>query len=358
MILFLVLAAVALVAVVSFGWWHLRQRGRRLAAERPGTAATLANSGTDALATHGVTRPELEASPSALTYTHAGARMGRYRLKKCVATRSWSNVYEALDQHSGQRVAVKLFHLPPHLKDDPDATAQVFDRELQANQRLEHPGIVRLLDFGYSANQPFLVMQWMPWPTLAAYATRDQRLPWRRVASVLLQIAQALQHAHERGVIHRDVKAENVFFDPETGHARLADLGIARLNDAARTATGVMLGTPGHMAPEQILGAPIDARSDVYALGVLAYQLLSGALPHEGYSGAELLRRITQGEIPDMTQLRPDIPPALAQGVNKALQRDPNQRWRTAQQWAAHLRETIGIETERAGANIDPQETR
>jgi serine/threonine-protein kinase len=353
-------AAIALLAALVHLW--RRRRHRRslegaLTGMGSGTGRGRSPSGTqpDAKPRAPQRASESRRKSARAAPSHAGARMGRYRLKRCIAQGEWAGVYEALDQASGERVVVKLFHLPSGSLDDGTDTAQTFDRELLANQRLEHPGIVRLLDFGRSGGQPYLVMEYMRWQTLAACCTPEHRLDWPTIAAVLVQLAEALQHAHERGVVHRDIKAENVFFDPATRCARVGDFGIARLQDAARTATGVLLGTPGHMAPEQIGGAPIGPRTDVYALGTLAYQLLTSRLPHEGYHGAELLRQITQGEVAPLENLRPDIPTALAHSIRKALERDPRQRWASCAQWAHHLRETIGIETPLASANIEPR---
>jgi eukaryotic-like serine/threonine-protein kinase len=163
-------------------------------------------------------------------------------------------------------------------------------------------------------------------------------LPFRDVAAIGACIADALAHAHRQGVIHRDVKPANVLVDLAAGAVKVTDFGIALVTDAARTRTGLMLGTPSYMSPEQMMGGRIDGRSDLYALGVVLFQLLTGALPHASESMARLMQAIVNQPAPDVRSLRPDVPEALALIVGRALAKSPQHRQADAAELAAALR--------------------
>jgi serine/threonine-protein kinase len=156
-------------------------------------------------------------------------------------------------------------------------------------------------------------------------------------------VAEALAFAHAQGVVHRDVKPANVMIDAATGQVKVTDFGIARVTDSSRTRTGVVLGTPSYMSPEQLSGRRVDGRSDLYSLGVLLFQLLAGRLPHEAPTMAKLMYAIANTPAPDLRSLRPELPQELADAVALALQKRPEMRCADGRSWAADLRAIAGM---------------
>jgi serine/threonine-protein kinase len=353
------LAALSLAVLVVAVWKIVQtrdraQRARQHPAASPASAphqvadiapayrASHVSSGADG-ATSALSSP-VEPVPGGPS--HAGARMGRYRLKQLISSTEACSVYRALDQDSQQSVAIKLFDGQSQARPTGATQAGTSPMQLRARHEarvateLEHPNIVKVIGQGQSSGQPYLVMEYLPWPTLQHYCEPGHRLEPSQVEPLLVQLLQALAHAHSRGVVHRDIKPDNILYHPETGKAKIIDFGVARTADGARTQTGVMLGTPSHMAPEQITGAAPDARTDLYALGVVAHQLLMGRLPYRHASGPALMDAILHEPVQMKPLSEADIPLALAQGVERALAKQPAARWQSALEWLAQLRES------------------
>ncbi len=259
---------------------------------------------------------------------------GRYRIERLLGRGGMGAVYEALQEDLGRRVAVKVLH--PYLAHDADLVAR-FRREAEAAARLGHANIVQVTDFGRPDDGAvFLVMELLAGAPLSAVIDRDGRLPPERVATIAWQVLSALEAAHRAHLVHRDLKPDNIFLTSVSGVGdvvKLLDFGIAKLvagEGSGMTATGAVLGTPAYMAPEQARGAPVDARVDLYALGVVMYEALSGRMPYAGNNYNAVIAAILTEDPPGLAELRPDLDPALVAVVERAMARSPDARFDSA----------------------------
>jgi serine/threonine-protein kinase len=264
----------------------------------------------------------------------AGQTFAGWRLRRLLGRGAISTVFLADPVDGGAPVALKLSLLPA----DDEPARQAFLRQAQAVMRLTHPDIVRLLGAGLEGSTGWLAMEPVPGCELGRYAHRARLLPEALVLGVGERIARALAHAHREGFVHRDLKPANVLVHLPGDVVKLADLGLARQATAESTRTGVMAGTPSYMAPEQLAGVAPDARSDLYALGVTLFQLLTGRLPHEAPTLGELLRRVSSEPAPDLRTLRPELPPSLAALLARLLARERQAREADAEALADALR--------------------
>jgi eukaryotic-like serine/threonine-protein kinase len=267
------------------------------------------------------------------------ARLGRYEVEALIGRGAIGAVYRGRDPQSGRVVALKTLALAREYNGEALAEARSrFARESRAAARLQHPGIVAVYESGEDQGLEYIAMEFVSGHDLSAHTTPASLLPVTQVVAIGAAVADALDHAHRQGVVHRDIKPANVLLDPGSGLAKVTDFGIARITDAARTRTGLMLGTPSYMSPEQMAGDRIDGRCDLYALGVMLYQLLTGALPHASESMARLMYAIANEPAPDVRAARPELPEALAQIVAQSLAKRPAQRQPDAASLAAGLR--------------------
>ena len=261
----------------------------------------------------------------------------QYEIECEIGRGGLSVVYRARDRRLDRLVAIKA--LPPELAYDP-AIRTRFTREARTSAQLAHAHIVPIHDVGERDGIAYFVMSLVHGGSLADVLSRDPRLPITRVRAILAELSDALAFAHLRGVIHRDVKPDNVLIDGDTGRSMVTDFGIARAIEAGTrlTITGNAVGTPTYMSPEQAMGErEIDGRSDIYSLGVLGYQMLTGRVPFSaGNSMALLLKHVSETPRP-IAELRPDTPPALRDAIERAMMKHPEDRWPTA----TSLREAI-----------------
>ena len=236
----------------------------------------------------------------------------------------------------GREVAVKVV-AAPHAADR--ETAERFAREARTATALNHPNIVRTLAIETSGDAVAIITEYISGETLRAVLQARGALPFDRAAAVLRDVASALAHAHDARIVHRDVKPENIFIERGTGRALLGDFGIARPidADALLTQDGASLGTPAYMAPEQVDGLAVDARTDVYALGLVGWEMLTGRRPWQGESLYSLLQKQRSETLPDLARLRPDVPLYLHRTISVALAKDPRARWHDAGEMLAEL---------------------
>jgi eukaryotic-like serine/threonine-protein kinase len=265
-------------------------------------------------------------------------RFGPYRLLRVLGQGSMGVVHLAVDDATGQAVALKLIDLAAGNGTAAQAEARArFLAEAEPMRRLRHPDIVALHAAGEQGGRGWLAMELITGTPLERYTRPARLLPEAVVLDLGARIASALHHAHGAGVVHRDVKPANVMVDWARGTLKLADFGLARLADAERTRTGLVLGSPAYMAPEQLAGETATPASDLYALGVVLFQLLAGRLPHDDTSLGELLRQVAGVPAPDLRTVRPDLPAPLALLVGALLAKRPAERPADAEAAAARL---------------------
>src|SRR5690242_12275169 len=254
----------------------------------------------------------------------------QYEIESEIGRGGMSVVYRARDRRLNRPVAIKV--LPPELAHD-SAIRTRFTREAQMAAQLTHAHIVPIYDVGEQAGLAYFVMAIVHGGNLATLLTREPRQPVEEARRLLCEIADALAYAHLRGVIHRDIKPDNILLDEASGRSLVTDFGIARAIEASTrlTVTGIAVGTPAYMSPEQAVGdKEIDGRSDLYSLGVLGYQMLTGRLPfNAGNSMALLLKHVAEPP-PPIAELRPDTPRALREAIERALAKSREDRWPTA----------------------------
>jgi serine/threonine protein kinase len=213
-----------------------------------------------------------------------------------------------------------------------------FFREAETAGRLTHPNIVTMYDAGEEHDLAFIAMEFLKGKDLTPYTKPDNLLSLPNTISIVARVAEALGYAHQNNVVHRDIKPANVMYDPESDSVKVTDFGIARITDSSKTKTGMVLGTPSYMSPEQLSGKKVDGASDMFSLGVTLYQLVSGRLPFTGDSMAQLMFKIANEAHVDIRQYNPDIPACVAAIANKALAKEPEQRYQNCDQMAKALR--------------------
>ncbi len=233
----------------------------------------------------------------------------RYRLDAQVGTGGMSTVYRAFDQTLERQVAIKLLHR--QIADDPDQLER-FSREARAVAQLSHPHIVTVIDAGEEDGRPYIVFEFVDGETLKERIRRDGPMPVDEAVAYAIEIARALGYAHQRNIVHRDVKPQNVLIDEE-GTARVTDFGIARsLDQEGLTADGRVLGTTDYVSPEQALGHGVTGQSDVYSLGIVLFEMLTGDVPFHGDNQVAVAMKHVREDLPDVQVHRPEASAALA----------------------------------------------
>ena len=268
--------------------------------------------------------------------------LGRYQIDREIGKGAMGVVYLGRDPKIGRVVAIKTLALGQEFEGDAliDARARFF-REAETAGRLQHPNIVTIFDAGEEHDLAYIAMEFLKGQDLTHACGQDRLLPVPTVLSIAARVADALDYAHAHNVVHRDIKPANIMFDSATDAVKVTDFGIARITDSSKTRTGLVLGTPSFMSPEQLAGKKVDGRSDLYSLGITLFQLLTGTLPLRGASMTELMHKIANVEAPDVRQLRPELPAAVARVAALALQKRTEARYQTGRQFAADLRQAM-----------------
>ncbi|HEY8624932.1 MAG TPA: protein kinase [Solirubrobacteraceae bacterium] len=272
---------------------------------------------------------------------------GRYRLEARIGAGGMSTVYRATDEVLERQVAVKLMNR--EVATDSDQLER-FRREARAVAQLSHPHIVGVIDAGEDEGRPYIVLEYVEGETLKERIRRLGRLPIPEAVAYAIEITRALGAAHARHIVHRDVKPQNVLLDEE-GSAKVTDFGIARtLDEEGLTVDGRVLGTTDYVSPEQALGQPVTGQSDLYSLGVVLYEMLTGEVPFKGENQVAVAMKHVREQIPDVQTRRPEISAALAAVVETATAKRQDDRYGNDAELISDLEDVLAIETARAGS--------
>jgi tRNA A-37 threonylcarbamoyl transferase component Bud32 len=271
---------------------------------------------------------------------------GRYRLDAQIGAGGMSTVYRAFDTVLERQVAIKLMHR--EIASDSDQLER-FRREARAVAQLNHPHIVTVIDAGEDDNTPYIVFEYVEGETLKDRIRRHGRLPIQEAMAYAIEIARALGVAHDRGIVHRDVKPQNVLLDEE-GSAKVTDFGIARtLDQQGLTADGRVLGTTDYVSPEQALGHAVTGQSDLYSLGIVLFEMLTGDVPFKGDNQVAVAMKHVREQLPDVQLRRPEVSSALAAVLDRATAKETEHRYPDDRALIADLEEVLAIETQRSG---------
>ena len=265
--------------------------------------------------------------------------LGRYEIEKELGKGAMGVVYLGKDPKIGRVVAIKTMALSQEFEaDELEEVKARFFREAETAGRLNHPNIVTMYDAGEEHDLAYIAMEFLKGKDLVPYTKQPNLLPLPKVLSIIARVADALDYAHGLNVVHRDIKPANIMYDPETDTVKVTDFGIARITDSSKTKTGMVLGTPSYMSPEQLSGVRIEGHSDLFSLGVSLYQLTCGKLPFAGDSMAQLMFRIANEPHADILSVNPDLPPCVVAIINKALAKKIEDRYESGSAMAEALR--------------------
>jgi serine/threonine-protein kinase len=313
------------------------------------TDRTKAKGGTAAAATAaasqaamGATTPNLRAAPStrpaAAPAVPDTERLGRYQLEREIGRGAMGIVYLGRDTAINRMVAIKAIPLASEFSDAELIEARSrFFREAETAGRLNHPNIVTIYDVGEERGLAYIAMEYLKGRHLSDYTKSHNLLEPRKVLEVIGRTADALGFAHKQQVVHRDIKPANLMYDPSTDILKITDFGIARLSGAGSTRTGIVLGTPSFMSPEQLEGRTVTGHSDLFSLGVSLFQLLTGQLPFTADSMTGLMQQIAEAPHPPLRAFRPDLPVCVESVIDRALAKNPEARFDSGAQMAAAL---------------------
>lgn len=267
--------------------------------------------------------------------------VGRYEIVKEVGQGAMGVVYEAKDPKINRRIAIKTIRFSDEFEEEHvQEVKDRFFKEAEIAGKLSHPSIVSIYDAGEDYDLTYLAMEYLEGKDLREYCKKDNLKSLRNVLYIVSEVALALDHAHSQGVIHRDIKPGNIML-LDTGKVMVTDFGIAKAISSTATKSGVVIGTPNYMSPEQINGQKIDGRSDLFSLGIVMFEMLTAQLPFHGKNITNLLYKITQEKHPSIRSINPKIPKVCEQIVNKALEKDPAMRFQSGNEMAAYLKAVL-----------------
>lgn len=268
--------------------------------------------------------------------------LGRYQVEKELGKGAMGIVYLGKDPKIGRVVAIKTMALSQEFEGDElvDARERFF-REAETAGRLQHQNIVTIFDAGEEHDLAFIAMEFLKGKDLVDSCKDGHLLPVPTVLSIVARVAEALSYAHRQNVVHRDIKPANIMYDLASDTVKVTDFGIARITDSSKTKTGLVLGTPSFMSPEQLAGKKVDGRSDLYSLGVMLFQMLAGVLPFRGESMAELMFKISNEDAPDIRIIRKELPDKLAKLLAVSLSKRPEARYQDGELFARDLRAVL-----------------
>ncbi len=271
--------------------------------------------------------------------------LGRYQVEKELGKGAMGVVYLGKDPKINRVVAIKTMALKEEFEaDELEEVKERFFREAETAGRLNHPNIVTIYDAGEEHDLAYIAMEFLKGHDLARYTKPDTLLPVPKVINIIHKAALALDYAHEFNIVHRDIKPANIMYNPDNSEVKITDFGIARITDSSKTKTGTVLGTPTYMSPEQLAGQKVDGRSDLYSLGVMFYQMLTGVPPFKAESMAALMFKITNEPPPPLFSKRPELEsqlPCMAAVIEKSLAKSAADRYQTGREFARAIKNCI-----------------
>jgi serine/threonine-protein kinase len=275
---------------------------------------------------------------------HAGDTLDNYRIENLVARSGMASIFKATDTRTGRTVAIKVPH--PEMEADP-LLFDRFEREQEIGKKLDHPGVMKVLTDDEHGKKIYMVMEWVDGRLLREEMSKVRKFPADRASHIAARVCDALDYIHTHGVTHRDMKPENIMID-DADHIKLIDFGIAG-NEGSRRLTFAKLsnvmGTPDYISPEQVKGKRGDGRSDIYAVGVMLYEMLTGKVPFSGNNAFLIMNdRLLNNPVPPR-ELDPSVSPQLQEIIYRALERDPKNRYATAREFAWDLdhQDQVGV---------------
>ncbi|MFN2111506.1 MAG: serine/threonine-protein kinase, partial [Anaerolineales bacterium] len=268
-----------------------------------------------------------------------GKEIGKYRITERIGRGGMADVYLGIHTHLDRKVAIKVLH--SHLLEGGDFVAR-FKREAKAVANLRHPNIVQVYDFDVTDEMIFMVMEFIDGTSLHSrlveVGNRGERLPIKLIGSIINDIAGALDYAHSKGMLHRDIKPSNILLD-QNDKAYLTDFGIAKLLDDQKfTATGTLVGTPAYMSPEQGMGEDLTEESDIYSLGIVAFEMLTGQVPYDAKTPIGIVHKQINDPVPELSKLVDGVPGTAQEVLNRALAKSPEGRYNRAEDLVKALR--------------------
>ncbi|MBL8440056.1 MAG: serine/threonine protein kinase, partial [Betaproteobacteria bacterium] len=268
--------------------------------------------------------------------------LGRYQVEKELGKGAMGVVYLGRDPKINRVVAIKTMALAQEFAEDELAEVKErFFREAETAGRLNHPNIVTIFDAGEEHDLAYIAMEFLKGKDLVGFTKSGALMTLPQAVSVVARVAEALDYAHQNNVVHRDIKPANIMYEPESDQVKVTDFGIARITDSSKTKTGMVLGTPSYMSPEQLAGKKVDGRSDLYSLGVTLFQMCCGQLPFVGESMAQLMYKIANEPAPEAQSINPSISAELNAVIARSMAKDPDQRFQRGSEMAAELRASL-----------------
>ena len=272
--------------------------------------------------------------------------LGRYEIERELGKGAMGAVYLGKDPKISRTVAIKTMALSQEFEDDElIEVKERFFREAETAGRLNHPNIVTIFDAGEEHDLAYIAMEFLKGSDLNKFIKPDMLLPLRQVLSIIQRSADGIDYAHQHNVVHRDIKPANIMWDPKTDECKITDFGIARIIDSSKTKTGMVLGTPSYMSPEQLAGKKVTGQSDIFSLGVMLFQMVTGQLPFSGDSMTSLMYKIANEKHPSPDSINPDLPRCVSVIINRAMEKDVEKRYQRGKDMVADINKCLKIMT-------------
>ncbi len=270
--------------------------------------------------------------------------LGRYQIERELGKGAMGAVYLGKDPKISRTVAIKTMALSQEFEDDELVQVkQRFFREAETAGRLNHPNIVTIFDAGEEQDLAYIAMEFLKGNDLKNYVKPDTILPIKQVLSIIQRSADGIDYAHQHNVVHRDIKPANIMWDPKTDSCKITDFGIAHITDSSKTRTGMVLGTPSYMSPEQLAGRKVTGQSDIFSLGVMLFQMVTGQLPFTADSMTSLMYKIANEEHPSPDSINPDVPRCVTIIINRAMAKDVTKRYQRGKEMVSDITKCLKI---------------